>query len=133
MARYNLSTRLKLANCYLLSPSGVAASTAKYAHNGELFALMSLGKDVSEDTSAGRLILNNCTTVLLAPSKSEKKGELKVVQQPFNIDVQQAKKPSSLSNSGQCVVLDYLCPSPPFLSSILSEPELRFKIRAGHM
>lgn len=80
MARYNLSTRLKLANCYLLSPSGVAASTAKYAHNGELFALMSLGKDVSEDTSAGRLILNNCTTVLLAPSKSDKKGELLVVQ-----------------------------------------------------
>lgn len=91
MARYNLSTRLKLANCYLLSPSGVAASTAKYAHNGELFALMSLGKDVSEDTSAGRLILNNCTTVLLAPSKSEKKGELKVVQQPFNIDVHKQK------------------------------------------
>lgn len=73
MARYNLKSRLKLANCYLLSPSGVAASTAKYAHNGELFALMALGKDISEDTSSGRLILNNCTTVLMSPLKSTKK------------------------------------------------------------
>ncbi|XP_022187469.2 probable helicase with zinc finger domain [Nilaparvata lugens] len=71
VARYNLTAPLRLANCYLLSPSGVAASTAKYAHNGELFALMTLGKNVSEDTSAGRLILNNCTTVLLAPAKNE--------------------------------------------------------------
>lgn len=71
MARYNLTAPLRLANCYLLSPSGVAASTAKYAHNGELFALMNLGKDISEDTSAGRLILNNCTTVLLAPARKD--------------------------------------------------------------
>lgn len=75
VARYNLTARLKLANCYLLSPSGVAASTAKYAHNGELFALMTLGKDISEDTSAGRLILNNCTTVLLSPTATESKEE----------------------------------------------------------
>lgn len=58
-----------MASCYLLSPSGVAASTAKYSHNNELFALLQLGTDVSEDTSAGRLILNNCTTVYLSPSK----------------------------------------------------------------
>uniref|UniRef100_A0A1B6CI26 C3H1-type domain-containing protein n=1 Tax=Clastoptera arizonana TaxID=38151 RepID=A0A1B6CI26_9HEMI len=75
VARYNLTAKLRLANSYLLSPSNVAASTAKYAHNGELFALMNLGKDVSEDTSAGRLILNNCTTVLLAPSQSEDKKD----------------------------------------------------------
>lgn len=75
MARYNLTAKLCLADCYLLAPSGVATSTAKYAHSGELFALMNLGKDVSEDTSAGRLILNNCTTVLITaacpPSKQE--------------------------------------------------------------
>lgn len=69
MARYNLTAKLQLASCYLLSPSGVAASTAKYSHNNELFALLQLGTDVSEDTSAGRLILNNCTTVYLSPSK----------------------------------------------------------------
>ncbi|KAG8254715.1 hypothetical protein J6590_005274 [Homalodisca vitripennis] len=85
VARYNLSARLKLANCYLLSPSGVAASTAKYAHNGELFALMSLGKDVSEDTSAGRLILNNCTTVLLSPSKSDKTDKTETEERPKRV------------------------------------------------
>ncbi|XP_069701486.1 probable helicase with zinc finger domain isoform X2 [Periplaneta americana] len=70
VARYNLTAKLRLADCYLLAPSGVATSTAKYAHAGELFALMSLGKDVSEDTSAGRLILNNCTTVLITAANA---------------------------------------------------------------
>lgn len=68
VARYNLTCRLRVAPSYLLAPSGMATSTAKYAHSGELFALLTLGKDVSEDTSAGRLILNNCTTVLLSSS-----------------------------------------------------------------
>lgn len=68
VARYNLTTNLRITSNYLLTPSGMATSTAKYSHSGELFAMMSLGKDVSEDTSAGRLILNNCTTVYLANS-----------------------------------------------------------------
>lgn len=68
VARYNLTTNLRITSNYLLTPSGMATSTAKYSHSGELFAAMSLGKDVSEDTSAGRLILNNCTTVYLANS-----------------------------------------------------------------
>lgn len=66
VARYNLTTKLRVTSNYLLTPSGMATSTAKYSHSGELFALMTLGKDVSEDTSAGRLILNNCTTVYIA-------------------------------------------------------------------
>ncbi|GAB0089527.1 C3H1-type domain-containing protein [Sergentomyia squamirostris] len=66
VARYNLTTKLTVATNYLLTPSGMATSTAKYSHSGELFALMTLGKDVSEDTSAGRLILNNCTTVYIS-------------------------------------------------------------------
>lgn len=55
----------------------MANSTAKYAHQGELFALMNLGKDVSEDTSAGRLILNNCTTVLIAAAAGQRQKDLK--------------------------------------------------------
>lgn len=66
VARYNLRTKLQIVSNYLLTPSGMATSTAKYAHSGELFAILVLGKDVSEDTSAGRLILNNCTTVYIA-------------------------------------------------------------------
>jgi hypothetical protein len=75
VARYNLTARLRLAECYLLAPNGVATSTAKYAHSGELYALMNLGKDVSEDTSAGRLILNNCTTVLITATNTPSKQE----------------------------------------------------------
>lgn len=71
VARYNLTTKLRVTTNYLLTPSGMATSTAKYSHSGELFALMALGKDVSEDTSAGRLILNNCTTVYLAASNTD--------------------------------------------------------------
>lgn len=66
VARYNLTTKLQITSTYLLSPSGMATSTAKYSHSGELFALLALGKDVSEDTSAGRLILNNCTSVYIS-------------------------------------------------------------------
>lgn len=66
VARYNLTTKLRITSTYLLAPSGMATSTAKYAHSGELFALMTLGKDISEDTSAGRLILNNCTSVYIS-------------------------------------------------------------------
>lgn len=78
VARYNLTTKLRITSTYLLAPSGMATSTAKYAHSGELFALMTLGKDISEDTSAGRLILNNCTSVYISdmggtPAESEKR------------------------------------------------------------
>lgn len=66
VARYNLTTKLRVTSTYLLAPSGMATSTAKYAHSGELFALLTLGKDVSEDTSAGRLILNNCASVYIS-------------------------------------------------------------------
>lgn len=74
VARYNLTTKLRVTSNYLLTPSGMATSTAKYSHSGELFALMSLGKDVSEDTSAGRLILNNCGSVYLAAATSSSDG-----------------------------------------------------------
>lgn len=81
VAKYNVTCRLRVAPSYLLAPSGMAASTAKYAHAGELFALLSLSKDISEDTSAGRLILNNCTTVLLgAPASPTETSKRKVYE-----------------------------------------------------
>ena len=45
----------------------MATSTAKYSLGGELFALMRLGKDISEDTTPGRLILSNCLSVYISP------------------------------------------------------------------
>lgn len=67
IARFNLRTKLGITSNYILTPAGMATSTAKYSLSGELFALMNLGKDVSEDTSAGRLILSNCSSVYISP------------------------------------------------------------------
>ena len=79
IARYNLTTKLMIASNYLLTPSGMATSTAKYSYSGELFALMKLGKDISEDTSAGRLILNNCQNVYIASKDPVPAGEKRTV------------------------------------------------------
>lgn len=68
-----MKAHLNLTSCYLLTPN--SAVTAKYAHNGELFGNMQLSSVLSEDSAAGRLILTNCSTVLLAPEKT--KGEEK--------------------------------------------------------
>lgn len=71
VARFNLTTKLKITANYLLTPCGLASTSAKYSNDGELFALLQLRKDISEDTSAGRLILNNCTAVNLALAEEE--------------------------------------------------------------
>lgn len=66
IAQYNLTTHLQMAHSYILSPNSAAASTAKYSNNGELFASVMLGKELSEDTSEGQLILRHCNTVYLS-------------------------------------------------------------------
>lgn len=71
VARYNLTAHLRVVRSYMLAPNGTATSTAKYSHSGELFALMNLGRDVSEDTPAGRLVLSSCTTVLIGVGANE--------------------------------------------------------------
>lgn len=74
ISQYNLSTRLQIAHSYLLSPNSMAASTAKYSGNGELFASVCLGKELSEDTAEGRLILMYCNSVYLLPNPSENRS-----------------------------------------------------------
>ncbi|CAH1119647.1 unnamed protein product [Phaedon cochleariae] len=71
IAQYNLTAKLQIAHSYILSPNSMAASTAKYSNNGELFASVSLGKELSEDTSEGRLILMHCNTVYICPTGSD--------------------------------------------------------------
>lgn len=75
IARFNLRTKLGITSNYILTPAGMATSTAKYSLSGELFALMHLGKDVSEDTSAGRLILSNCSSVYISPVEEANMGK----------------------------------------------------------
>lgn len=117
VARYNLTTKLQIASTYLLSPSGMATSTAKYSHSGELFALLSLGKDVSEDTSAGRLILNNCTSVYISDAGALLgENEKKKVYEALIED--KGKSMIYLKLSAECVSDLKLTANTDFLSDI---------------
>ncbi|XP_015917360.2 probable helicase with zinc finger domain isoform X2 [Parasteatoda tepidariorum] len=78
LSRYNIQATLNLSSCYLLTPN--SAVTAKYAHNGELFAHMTLTSVLSEDSASGRLILSNCSTVLLASVKTKGEEQRKVYE-----------------------------------------------------
>ncbi|XP_060520243.1 probable helicase with zinc finger domain isoform X2 [Cylas formicarius] len=80
IAQYNLTTKLQIAHSYILSPNSMAASTAKYSTNGELFASIDLGKELSEDTSEGRLILMHCNTVYLCPTQLDASQRIKIYE-----------------------------------------------------
>uniref|UniRef100_A0A182TCJ0 C3H1-type domain-containing protein n=1 Tax=Anopheles maculatus TaxID=74869 RepID=A0A182TCJ0_9DIPT len=121
IARYNLTTRLSIVTNYLLTPSGMATSTAKYSHSGELFALMKLGKDVSEDTSAGRLILNNCQAVYIAAARETiPAGEKRKVYEAVIED--KGKNMIYLKVSAKAVTGLGLKPDTEFLSDIQFQP-----------
>ena len=71
VSQFNIVTRLQLASRYLLMPTSTNSSTAKYARPGEMFGKMKLGNNLSEDTSAGRLILTNFPTLLITVTKKQ--------------------------------------------------------------
>lgn len=73
VAKYNVKSALQLVDRFMLMPSAV--STAKFAQNGELFARLTLNAELSEDTSHGRLILQNISTVYLAPYDASRPQE----------------------------------------------------------
>ena len=64
IAEFNVVCSLNLTRTYLLN-STIGNSTAKYARPGECFGRMKLGSNLSEDTPAGRLILKNCSLLLI--------------------------------------------------------------------
>lgn len=68
IAQYNIRVSLELADS--LSTSSAHATEAMYAQSGELFALLHLDAQISitEDTDAGRLVLQSCTHVWLSPT-----------------------------------------------------------------
>ena len=72
VSQFNVVTTLTLMSKYYLVPSSANSSTAKFARPGEIFGNMKLGNNLSEDTSAGRLILTNCPNLLITVSKKEK-------------------------------------------------------------
>ena len=74
ISHFNVKVTLKIINKYLLSPTSTNSSTAKYARPGELFGSLSLRGNLSEDTTAGRLILTNCTSLLLKSESNQNKA-----------------------------------------------------------
>ncbi|KAH9492798.1 hypothetical protein Btru_024739, partial [Bulinus truncatus] len=70
VSRFNVTTSVQLVNKFLLMPS--LLPTAKYAHGGELFARMKLEDDLSEDSMAGRLILQSSNIAWIADAKKER-------------------------------------------------------------
>ena len=80
VSQFNVVTKILLTSRYLLMPTSTNSSTAKYARPGELFGKMKLGSSLSEDTSAGRLILTNCSSLLLTKTnqKSVAKTEKRI-------------------------------------------------------
>ncbi|KAL7300371.1 hypothetical protein TKK_0006992 [Trichogramma kaykai] len=65
IARYNQVTELRLYNCFVLASDTDGSTVAKYAAPGELFAQFPLGREVSEDSKSGRLLLRSCTHLLV--------------------------------------------------------------------
>lgn len=65
LSSFNLTGNVILTTNYILSPGPL--STAKYCNGeNELFAKLELSYNISEDTPAGRLILNNCNVALIS-------------------------------------------------------------------
>ncbi|XP_012268061.2 probable helicase with zinc finger domain [Athalia rosae] len=67
VARYNIVTQIRLCQYYIVAPDADCATTAKYAPSGELFAQLPLGREISEDSKSGRLLLRGCSKVLFKP------------------------------------------------------------------
>lgn len=64
--RFNVTASLQLVNRFLLMPGSL--SSAKYTREGELFARLKLEDVLSEDSMAGRLILQNAQAAWIAPA-----------------------------------------------------------------
>ncbi|XP_071964791.1 probable helicase with zinc finger domain [Antedon mediterranea] len=73
ISRFNVKTRIQLITSFLLVPHRNVG--ARYAQGGELFALLKLNNELSEDKSAGRLILSSCNLILLGASVNGKEPE----------------------------------------------------------
>uniref|UniRef100_A0A0B7B1B5 C3H1-type domain-containing protein n=1 Tax=Arion vulgaris TaxID=1028688 RepID=A0A0B7B1B5_9EUPU len=69
ISRFNVTTSLQLVDRFLLLPSSL--STARYAQGGEMFARLTLEDDLSEDSMAGRLILQSSNIAWIAEGKKE--------------------------------------------------------------
>ena len=68
----NLMAHIKMVKGYMLA---LPASTMKYCLEGELFGFLTLCGEISEDTHAGRLLINSCQSVLFQVLHSSREGK----------------------------------------------------------
>ncbi|XP_022239741.1 probable helicase with zinc finger domain isoform X2 [Limulus polyphemus] len=114
ISRFNITAQMKLTSCYLLTPA--AATTAKYVRNDELYACLNLISELCSDSASGRLILNNCQTVLVAPNlETENNTRQKVYE---SIIEDKGKNSVYLRLSKHCVEELNLQPDTDFLAEV---------------
>nr|XP_037287295.1 probable helicase with zinc finger domain [Rhipicephalus microplus]XP_037287296.1 probable helicase with zinc finger domain [Rhipicephalus microplus] len=91
IAQYNVRVLLDITDN--LQTSSANATEAYYAQGGELFACLCLDSDITEDTPAGRLVLQNCQLVWLAPVRTADTGEVRPAKpRVYELPIQLAKK-----------------------------------------
>lgn len=99
IAQFNLCVPLELSDS--VSTTSAHATEALYAPSGELFACLRLDAQVSitEDTDAGRLLLQGCTHVWLSPAVAEaalahreEDGDAKKKRRVYELPIQLTKK-----------------------------------------
>ena len=87
-----------MATTFMLVPS--RNSGARYAQDGQLFALMHLSDDLTQDTPGGRLVLNSCNEVILAPIQEDGKTPERVYEA---LIAEKSKDAIYMTLSRQCV------------------------------
>lgn len=90
IAQYNIRVSLEVTDS--LSKLTANATEAHYAQGGELFALLRLEAEITEDTLAGRLVLQNCQMVWLAPVVVHLGTDKDNKPRVFELPIQLAKK-----------------------------------------
>ncbi|XP_042232621.1 probable helicase with zinc finger domain isoform X2 [Homarus americanus] len=89
VARFNIKTTLQITSSYLLLPS--TAATAKYSRPGELFGKLEVSSEISEDSHHGRLVLSNCSTILVAPVTDTREAGGKATSQGSTLSSESGK------------------------------------------
>jgi len=73
-----MKVEVKSIERFMLVPG--TGQPARFAQHGELFAHVCLDKQVSEDTTEGRLVLFNVNTVVLLPLSTDLNKQSSVVR-----------------------------------------------------
>ncbi len=129
ISQYNVRTRLLVVDRYLLTTSSNAMSTAKYSRPGELFGKMTLKGNLSEDTTSGRLILTNCTSLLLKKAEKAKKTGSASSTETGNSEQSLPVYMCGIEDSGKATLYLRLSPTMVKDLNLTSDQELEVEVQ----